>query len=900
MTASLRASSSSGARRPRGVSLVRTAEATPASPAPSRPDAASTTPTRFSRVSPLTGKERVHVSIDLNTDSDSDADADADDDAVRADDALASRRASERAAELTAENARLRGLLDESDAKAARAEARLRDALDPSRVAYRAAADGALDLDLVTRDAAASLQREIQSQDAILRGYQRENEAATAALADAKRLAADTEAKLRAQLARDADEIARLRIRLEAAEREARIRPDPDPESDSETTPARDAETDATTNAKKKSSAMAEALARHLEAEKRAASREAELRDALESTRARLREAETGVGVDALRDALEEERARREAETSELAALRARVEWFTENQRLATDADETTRRHAATVESLERRLARADRELAKLKGFGFGGKQPAGKNASSKTTKTTREGSHARAAAAGDAGASSRRESALSRRDRYAGGTLEPKSRRKPGNADADVANAANVAIKSSSISASVSTSARAGAKVPHADPRDQSSAGVAALLGGGSSSTTSPSPFPSDSDVGGSAAFDAGLARNPDSVAALVRAVRPTEDHAGKIAELEARCRRLRDELDAADAERERALRALQVEHLRLKSGMEKRVAAAEAAEATARKRAAAAARLEREVRELRGALERRKAEANVERRRADAAERRLRVRDGERGVVDDGSDADGDASGDENADENTLPEGHPAITPFDPSPFRSKSRRGCDGANDRPTRSPTKRAAKVEKDEKDEKDEKVEKDETDEKDSNRGDTESRSPANFDAPVAVEDATAKPFAAEAAVEVSARAKVPRASNSASLRASFPLASASAAAKRSEPSASAVPEPSYPEPIAARLRRLEDRAAARETHWRSVLNEVQKAHAADAAGLRRQCARAVEAKNVQIRHFREKLNRLIAAMHERSLRESTRRNDDAAAAAAAAAQLAAR
>jgi colicin import membrane protein len=841
----------------------------------------------------------VHVSIDLNTDSDSDPDAD---DAVRADDALASRRAAERAAELTAENARLRGLLDESDAKAARAEARLRDALDPSRVAYRAAADGALDLDLVTRDAAASLQREIQSQDAILRGYQRENEAATATLADAKRLAADTEAKLRAHLARDADEIARLRIRLEAAEREARTRSDSEPEPDSETTPAEDAETDATTNAKKKSSAMAEALARHLDAEKRAASREAELRDALESTRAKLREAETGVGVDALRDALEEERARREAETSELAALRARVEWFTENQRLATDADETTRRHAATVESLERRLARADRELAKLKGFGFG----------KKTTKSTREGSHAShasAAAVGDAGASSRRESALSRRDRYAGGTLA-KSRPKSGNA-ANVANAA-------STSASVSTSAHAGAKVPPADPRDQSSAGVAALLGGGSSS--SPSSFPSDVHVDGSAAFDAGLARNPDSVAALVRAVRPTEDHAGKIAELEARCRRLRDELDAADAERERALRALQVEHLRLKSGMEKRVAAAEAAEATARKRAAAAARLEREVRELRGALERRKAEANAERRRADAAERRLRERDGdagagpagiasvrERTLVDDGSDADGDASGDENADENgndgagargrtnstaTPPEGHPAITPFDPSPFRSKSRatrsneRIGDGATDRPTRSPTKRAAKAE---------------TDEKDSNRGEIASRSPANFDAPVAGEDATAKPVATEAAVEVSTRAKAPRASISASLRASLPLeASASAAAKRSAPPASAVPEPSYPEPIAARLRRLEDRAAARETHWRSVLNEVQKAHAADAAGLRRQCARAVEAKNVQIRHFREKLNRLIAAMHERSLRESTRRSDDAAATAAAAAQLAAR
>ena len=74
------------------------------------------------------------MSIDLNTDSDSDPDAD---DAVRPDAALAPRRAVERAAELTAENARLRSLLDESDARAARAEARLHDALDPSRVAYR-------------------------------------------------------------------------------------------------------------------------------------------------------------------------------------------------------------------------------------------------------------------------------------------------------------------------------------------------------------------------------------------------------------------------------------------------------------------------------------------------------------------------------------------------------------------------------------------------------------------------------------------------------------------------------------------------------------------------------------------------------------------------------------------
>ena len=630
------------------------------------------------------------MSIDLNTDSDSDPDAD---DAVRPDAALAPRRAVERAAELTAENARLRSLLDESDARAARAEARLRDALDPSLVAYRAAADGALDLDLVTRDAAASLQREIQSQDAILREYQRENEAAAATLADAKRLAADVESKLRAELADAADESARLRIRLEAAGgSSATLEPSADAGDASTPSSATEANARHAGTRNKPPSAMAEALARHLEAEKRAASREAELRDALESTRAELREAENGASLDALRIALEEERARREAETSELAALRERVEWFTENQRLTTDADETARRRAATVESLERRLARADRELAKLKGFGFG--KRAGKNAT-RTTDTS------------DANAE---ESALSRRDRYAGGTLERKSRRTKRD-DVDVANATSSASTSS-------------AKATPADPRDQSSAGVAALLGGGSS--FSSTPFPPDVDVGGSAAFDAGLARRPDSVAALVRAVRPTEDHAGKMAELEARCRRLRDELDAADAARERALRALQVEHLRLKSGMEKRVAAAEAAEATAKKRAATAARLERETRELRGALERRTTKANAERKRADAAERRLRERGGD--VVDDAkterrggdaetdaeqrpaddSDADGDASGDENADANrndgeyrrggtnahetaTPPEGHPAITPFDPSRFRSTSHRDVDLANTR-----------------------------------------------------------------------------------------------------------------------------------------------------------------------------------------------------------------
>ena len=64
---------------------------------------------------------------------------------------------------------------------------------------------------------------------------------------------------------------------------------------------------------------------------------------------------------------------------------------------------------------------------------------------------------------------------------------------------------------------------------------------------------------------------------QNPQSVAALVRAVRPTEAHVERIA-VEARCRRLQDELDATDGEHERSLRALQQEHLKFKSNMERR----------------------------------------------------------------------------------------------------------------------------------------------------------------------------------------------------------------------------------------------------------------------------------------------------------------------------------
>ena len=76
------------------------------------------------------------------------------------------------------------------------------------------------------------------------------------------------------------------------------------------------------------------------------------------------------------------------------------------------------------------------------------------------------------------------------------------------------------------------------------------------------------------------------------------------------------------------------------------------------------------------------------------------------------------------------------------------------------------------------------------------------------------------------------------------------------------------------------EAVSSRLRALEARVARREKHWAGVLREVHAAHAEETARAKRACAAAVETKNAQIRVFREKLNALAAAEHERRLRES--------------------
>lgn len=60
-----------------------------------------------------------------------------------------------------------------------------------------------------------------------------------------------------------------------------------------------------------------------------------------------------------------------------------------------------------------------------------------------------------------------------------------------------------------------------------------------------------------------------------PYASAALIRAARPNHEDSEKMIALEARCRRLQDELDTKDGEHERSLRGLQQAHLKFKSAM-------------------------------------------------------------------------------------------------------------------------------------------------------------------------------------------------------------------------------------------------------------------------------------------------------------------------------------
>ena len=709
-------------------------------------------------------------------------------------------------------------------------------------------AKGAMDVRCVSVEEAESMRREIQTQDAIMRGYQKENESATATIAAMRREFAVKEGDFTGTIDRLNGEIARLRLETERTGGDG----------------ARYLERQlAAESALKTAQAEFGERERELVRERdaaRAAARAAEAKMAGGGGMDPGDESPGGEspGVEAAQLAELERR-----HGARVAELEKRIAWFTENQELVADRDANLRRQAARIEELDRELARARRELAKF--------QPA-------------------------AGVSSR-----------------------------------------------VATPGSTPGKP--ADVRDVSSAGVASLLGGIDPGT----------DVTASAVFDAGLAKNPQSVAALVRAVRPTEAHVEKIAALEARCRRLQDELDATDGEHERALRALQQEHLKFKSNMERRVREAEEfgrnAQGLGGPRAVGAKppgtkALERQVHELQGEVDTlrarlKDAEAAAAVRTGPVSERPAapaRRKPPKRSASSDKENADAAVTTVTTAASpvfkapvahnplanDPLPEGHPAVTPFDPtgagaSPFRSRplirdSREGFPQPNDgdiaaaaaraaaevarsfasprQPrapaTKSPAKAAA------------------VKAKNTHKGNKQGNNPrvswnAELEAertyvPSPTED-TKSSIARAGGDDVELDSPVKSASPIKS-----PIKSASPEVKlggrrldagdkvitaspkkgvqhREMPKLPPVPA-NFPEAFVERLKRLEERAEARERYWKGVVREVQRVASEDSAELRKRCQAAVDGKNEQIRHFRERLNAIVATVHEQSLRRS--------------------
>ncbi len=720
-------------------------------------------------------------------------------------------------------------------------------------------AKGSMDVKCVSVEEAESMRREIQTQDAIMRGYQKENESATATIAAMRREFAVREGDFTGTIDRLNGEIARLRLETERTGGDG----------------ARYLERQLAAEASLKTAQLEFAerereLVRERDAA-RAAARAAEAKMAGEDGRRRWPAKMAGTDPGDERD--DERRGVEAARLAELerrhgarvAELEKRIAWFTENQELVAERDADLRRRAARIEELDRELARARRELAKF--------QPA-------------------------AGVTSRVATP--------GGT--------PGKP---------------------------------ADVRDVSSAGVASLLGaGGIEPLLGAAGIEPGTHVTASAAFDAGLAKNPQSVAALVRAVRPTEAHVEKIAALEARCGRLQDELDATDGEHERALRALQQEHLKFKSNMERRVREAEAfgrnAQGLGGPRAVGAKppgtkALERQVHELQG-------EVDTLRARLKDAEAANAVRTGpiserpaaparkppKRSASSDKENADADADAAVAAVAavaaspvfkapvahnplaiDPLPEGHPAVTPFDPgaSPFRSRplirdSREGFPQPKDGDiAAAATRAAAEVAR-------------------------SFASPRQPRAPATKSPAKAATVKAKNAHKGNKQGNNLRVSWNAELEAErtyvpsptedtkasiarvgaddveldSPVKSASPEVKRGGRRLDAgdkviAPSPkkgvqhlempklppvpaNFPEAFVERLKRLEERAEARERYWKGVVREVQRVASEDSAELRKRCQAAVDGKNEQIRHFRERLNAIVATVHEQSLRRS--------------------
>ena len=783
--------------------------------------------------------------------------------------------AAAREASLEAEAARAR--------EAAGSEREAREALERQLAeerrrnsAYGRVASGRADVTCIPEEEAQELRREIQQQEELLRGYQKENEAATAALTRMKRAAEAVEEELRADVNRLNGEVARLRLEAERV---------------------------ATGGARHLERQLA------LEAKLAAVTREAdahsaELRQERDAARAACKAAEAklaGVDMSAVeRDAadvrlLDERLAEvRAAHGKEVAELKRRVAWFTENQELVSERDAHLKRQAGRIEELDRQLAAARRDLARL--------TPA-------------------------AGA---------KEGKRAGGESAKKTR----------------------------------------DSRNVSSAGVASLLGGASDAAPRGGK---SGDVSSSAAFDAGLAKKPNSVAALIRAARPTHEESERIIALEAKVRRLTDELDGKDGEHERSLRTLQQTHLRFKAAMEKRLREAAAgavggpngaprvgASAASKYSAPTTRQLERKVHELQGEVDSlteklQRAEKTVkglrgERDRERTAKLEMVRKSRSEGfgpekenTTNGGNSAKSPAksparrparrptkspakspargalaraaatASDEvaaaaggalprNDGKEPLPPGHPAITPFDPAAAAAAAGSGRARDTSAPASPLAPSAAAACRVSWNAELERVPRERSPSRSPLRGGGAAPSPSASPARSAMRrrGATSASSAPSSPSRTPPhRSKTPphRSRTPPSARRSLVSDVARAWEEEEErrprgprPNVSSSTPPPPPPPstalvsvndaeaqarsFASKLHALEARTVAREAYWQGVVREVQRAHAEDAAGLRRQCARAVEAKNVQIRQFRERLNGLIAAMHEQTLRSS--------------------
>ena len=649
-----------------------------------------------------------------------------------------------------------------------------------------------------------ALRREIDVLDALLAATQRENAAATRILEEERAHAAARTAALEAELRGAKDDAQRWRLDAEAALERAKnaanrptipsTNPNVPRGADAFSSDAASASASESTTQLARQLAAAETSLRELSArmDELRSERDA-ARGAKRDLEARLEGLDPGVlvpgrrGVDDAVSALEKKLADAESRRERDArTFRERLAWHEETQKLHEAAAGKSREQGERIEALEVELAKAQRALRRGKGTHF----------------------------------SRREKKPVEKPEEENSKTPEAEARPAEGSSSSSRLNATKTTTMTKTMT---KTPPRQGvgrpppAASPVSDRRDQSSANVRAVLGGGNARS------------------------DADSVAALVLAAAPSDAHAERIDALEARCRRLADELASADAERERVVRTLRAEHARYRDASEARIEEMQ-------RRAAAEA----------GLMRRRGARNGGGANAAAAAAGADRTRRNEAANAAEGTGAAPADDGvrtpprsplrDANARRSTAatPSGTPSKSPWKPTNASPGSFAPVPSAES-PAFAPTTKAA-------------------------RGSPARRTLL----------AAASTEETGAALEETRRDDAPNALNAldalkarrrsaSTFRASFAEGGGGGSKRSSMAFDSAADSAAAADALARKLRALERRATAREAHWRNVLREAQKAHAGAIAGVRKRCAKAVEAKSERIARFRHELDLLIKA-----------------------------